>query len=633
MKYTLGILAHVDAGKTTLAERILHNTNIIRTFGRVDEGSAHMDYSDIERERGITVFSDAVRITLNDDVITLIDTPGHVDFSAETERAISVMDYALLIVSATDGVQSHTQTLWQLLRHYNIPVFVFINKIDVATADVQSVLNDMQRNLSNDIIDFSVDFSENIAEKSELLLEEYLEKNKVENYDEIRRMIKNCDIFPCFKGSALKNENIENLLNTLCNLMVNEEKNDNFSATCYKVKRTGNLRYCYLKLNSGSIKTKDSINTSSGMQKIDEICFPNAGKYINTNTATAGDVCVVTGLKDVKAGDILGENVEKISYQSVPVFSAKVIFDNKISSREIFEKMKIIEDEEKTLSVNFIEQLNEINISFMGKIILQVIEYEFFRRFGIKISFGNPEIIYKETISNTTTGFGHFEPLRHYAEVHIKINPAPRGSGISFKSECSTDVLKKDVQNLIKTHVFEKEHKGVLTGSAITDVEYVLVNGRTHEKHTEGGDLREATYRAIRHGLMKADNILLEPFFSFSVKSDIALAGRIMNDIKKMGGDFDVPVTKDDIAITTGRAPARLLSKYADELITISGGKSHMILKFDGYESCTNQNEIVNNIAYEPERDVENIPDSVFCAKGAGYNVKWYDVENHIHCK
>lgn len=633
MRHTLGILAHVDAGKTTLAERILFHSNTIRTFGRVDDGSSYMDYSDIERERGITVFSDAVRISVNDDIITLIDTPGHVDFSAETERAISAMDYALLIISAADGVQSHTETLWNLLRCYNIPTFIFINKTDIVTADINNVFNDIQKNLSSDIIDFTVDFSESVAEKSEILLEEYIEKSKIENYGEIRRLIKECNIFPCFKGSALKDENVENLLNSLCDLMANNEFNDVFSAICYKVKRTENKRYCYLKINSGSIKTKDAVNTPSGVQKIDEMHFPNGGKYVNTNIANAGDVCVVSGLDDVKAGERLGDNVEKLNYQSIPVFSARVIYDNKISSREIYEKMKIIEDEENTLSVKFIEQINEINISFMGKITLQVIEYEFMRRFGIKISFDNPEIIYKETISESVIGYGHFEPLRHYAEVHIKINPTPRGSGISFRSECSTDVLKKDVQNLIRTHVFEKEHKGVLTGSALTDVEYVLVNGRTHEKHTEGGDLRESTYRAIRQGLMRADNILLEPYFAFSVKSDIALSGRIMTDIKKMGGEFFAPVTEGNIAVTTGRAPARFLSEYVGELVNISGGKAHILLKYDGYEPCINQSEIVEKMAYEPDRDIENTADSVFCAKGAGYNVKWYDVENHIHCK
>ncbi len=633
MKNTLGVLAHVDAGKTTLAERILFHSNTIRTFGRVDNGDTHMDYSDIERERGITVFSDAARIEIGDNVITLIDTPGHADFLAETERAIAVMDYALLVISATDGVQSHTLTLWNLLRFYKVPTFIFINKTDVVTADINMTFEDIQKQLSLDIIDFTVDFSEKIAEKSELLLNEYIEKNKVENFEEIKRLVKECEVFPCFKGSALKDENTQFLLNSICNLMTDNEYNGILSAVCYKVKRVGVSRYCYLKINSGSIKTKDVVNTSGGYKKVNEIYFPKCGKFTPASAAESGEICVVTGLDDIKAGEVIGENFKKINIQTTPVFIAKVMCNEKISSREIYEKMKLLEDEENTLAVKFSEKLNEINICFMGKITLQVIEYEFMRRFGIKISFGNPGIIFKETISDSVVGYGHFEPLRHYAEVHIKINPLPRGSGISFKSECSTDVLKKDVQNLIKTHVFEKEHKGVLTGSALTDVEYVLVNGRTHEKHTEGGDLREATYRAIRQGIMNAKNILLEPYFFFSVKSDLALSGRIMTDIKKIGGDFNEPVIDGSVAITSGRAPVRFLTEYAEELVTISGGKAHMMLKFDGYEPCVNQTEIIEEFSYEPEHDVENTPDSVFCAKGAGYNVKWYDVENYIHCK
>ncbi len=633
MKCTLGILAHVDAGKTTLAERILFHSNTIRSFGRVDEGSAYMDYNDIERERGITVFSDAVRIETDNNIITLIDTPGHVDFSAETERAISVMDYALLVISATDGVQSHTETLWNLLRFYNVPTFIFINKTDIVTSDIDKTVINIHKQLSPDVIDFTTDFSESIAEKSEVLLEEYIEKNKVENTDEIRRLIKDCKIFPCFKGSALKDENVKTLLHSLCSLMVENTDNNCFSAICYKVKRLGTSRYCYLKINSGILKVKDIINTPSGQQKIDEIKFPCGGKFVTTNIATAGEVCVVTGLDNVKSGEVLGINSRRINFQSTPVFSASVIFDNKYSSREIFEKMKIIEDEENTLSVRHNEQLDEITINFMGKITLQIVEYEFMRRFGIKISFENPGIIYKETIANPVIGYGHFEPLRHYAEVHIKINPLPRGSGIKFKSECCTDILKKDAQNLIKTHIFERKHKGVLTGSDLTDVEYVLVNGRTHEKHTEGGDLREATYRAIRQGLMKAENILLEPYFSFSVKCNISLSGRIMNDIKRTGGSFSLPITDGDLAVITGRAPAKFLSEYADKLITISSGKVHILLKFDGYEQCLNQNEFVEQLSYDPERDIENIPDSVFCAKGAGFNVKWHNVENYIHCK
>lgn len=633
MKHTLGILAHVDAGKTTLAERLLYHNNVIRKFGRVDEGSAYMDYSDIERERGITVFSDAARVVVGDNVITLIDTPGHADFSAETERAIFVMDYALLVISATDGVQSHTETLWNLLRFYKVPTFIFINKTDVSTADVNRTFMDIRKQLSDDVVDFNVDFSEEVAEKSEILLEEYIEGGKIENYEEIRKLVNQCKIFPCFKGSALKDYNIEFLLDNLCNLMLENTVCDKISAVCYKVKRVGNSRYCYLKINSGTIKVKDAVRTQHGLTKIDELHFPNGSKFISAPEATMGDICVVAGLDDVKAGEFLGDNAGSIKLLTTPVFSVGVIFDKRNSSKDIYEKMKIIEDEENTLSVRYNQLLNEINISVTGKITLQVIEYEFMRRFGISVSFNTPKILYKETILNPTLGYGHFEPLRHYAEVHIKINPAPRGSGISFRSECSTDVLKKDVQNLIRTHVFEKEHKGVLTGSVLTDVEYVLVTGRVHEKHTEGGDLREATYRAIRQALMKAENILLEPYLSFSVRCNISMSGRIMNDIKRMNGVFLNPDRDGEFVIINGRAPADLLTKYAEELITISGGRTHMLLNFDGYERCNEQARILEEYNYQPEHDIENTPDSVFCAKGAGFTVKWYEVEDYIHCK
>ena len=464
-------------------------------------------------------------------------------------------------------------------------------------------------------------------------MDEYIDSGKTENYSEIRKLIKDCKVFPCFKGSALKDENTEFILENLCNLMCENNDNSDFSAVCYKIKRIGNSRYCYLKINSGTVKVKNTVETSSGSQKIDEMYFPNGGKYTATTEATSGEICVVTGADNVKVGDVLGNNKGSIKLQTTPVFSVRVIYDQKISSRDIYEKMKILEEEENTLSVRYNPALNDINISVAGKITLQVIEYEFLRRFGIAISFDSPKILYKETISSPIVGYGHFEPLRHYAEVHIKINPAPRGSGISFKSECSTDVLKKDVQNLIRTHVFEKEHKGVLTGSVLTDVEYVLVTGRVHEKHTEGGDLREATYRAIRQALMKAESKLLEPYFAFTVRCDMSMSGRIMSDVKRMNGEFLPPVTEGEIAVLTGRASADLLTKYAEELISISGGRCHMLLKFDGYELCVNQDKVVEEYNYEPERDIENTPDSVFCAKGAGFTVKWHEVENYIHCK
>lgn len=633
MKHTLGILAHVDAGKTTLAERILYHTSTIRTVGRVDAGTAFLDYSDIERERGITVFSDAARIELGEHTITLIDTPGHADFSAEAERAISVMDYALLVVSATDGVQSHTETVWRLLREYNVPTFIFINKTDAATAEPERAFADICSRLSSSAVDFSGDFSEALAEKSEMLLDEYIESGKIELSDEVRRLVAECELFPCYRGSALRDEGIDALISGVISLMRERKAERGLSAVCCKIRRHAGDRLAYIKINSGKLTVKDSVMTPCGARKVDEIRFPSGEKFTSAKEAEAGEVCAVLGLSDVRAGDVIGEDASQKSFKTVPIFSARVIHGKELSSREVLEKLKILEDEENTLSVRYTESLDEIDISVMGKISLQVIAYEFSRRFGAEISFGQPRVVYRETVAEPVVGCGHFEPLRHYAEVHIRISPAPRGSGISFKSECSGDVLALDAQRLIRTHVFEKAHKGVLTGGEIADVEYALVTGRTHEKHTEGGDLREATYRAIRQGLMRAKSILLEPIYAFTARSDIALSGKIMADVQKMGGSFTPPELEGDVAVTCGRAPARLLGEYAEELISQSGGRASLAIRFDGYEPCREQDVIVKELAYEPERDLENTPDSVFCAKGAGFTVKWYDVESYMHCK
>ena len=631
MKQTLGILAHVDAGKTTLSERILYHANAIRDVGRVDDGSAHMDHSEIERERGITVFSDAARIECGEHTITLIDTPGHADFSAETERAISAMDYALLVVSAIDGVQSHTETVWRLLRAYNVPTFIFINKTDATTADADAAFSDIRERLSLNAVDFAIDFSEALAERDEVLMEEFFEKGSIAISERVRMLIREEKVFPTFRGSALHDENIKNLIPDIISLMQERENSEKLSAICYKVRREGNSRYVYLKINSGKIKVKDSVETLEGLRKIDEIRLPQGEKLVAAQMAEAGEICAVMGLYDVRAGDCIGGEKNKKALETVPIFSARVIPLGKIPTRELLEKMRVLEDEENTLSVRYTESLDEITVSVMGKISLQVIEYEFMRRFGVEISFDTPRVVYRETIAEPIIGYGHFEPLRHYAEVHIRMTPRPRGSGISFRSEISGDILKPDAQRLIKTHVFEKAHKGVLVGGELTDIEYSLVAGAIHEKHTEGGDLRESTYRAIRQGLMRAKSILLEPMFSFEARSDMSLSGKIMSDVQKMGGEFSPPEISGDIAITKGRAPARLLSGYVEELISHSGGRAGIVLRFDGYEPCCDQEEIVAEIGYEPERDLENTPDSVFCAKGAGFTVKWYDAEKYMN--
>ncbi|MBQ8003780.1 MAG: TetM/TetW/TetO/TetS family tetracycline resistance ribosomal protection protein [Oscillospiraceae bacterium] len=631
MSVTLGILAHVDAGKTTLSERILYHTKAIRTFGRVDDGTAFLDYSEIEKARGITVFSDAVRIEHSERTLTLIDTPGHADFSAEAERAISVMDYALLVVSATDGVQSHTESVWRLLRSYNVPTFIFVNKTDAVTADVPAVFLDIQTRLSKDAVDFSSDYSEALAEKDETLLEEFIENGSISISDTVRALVKNGKVFPCFFGSALRDVNIDVLLSGIMSLTTEKEDNAFFSASCYKIRRRGSSRLAYIKINAGTLYVKDSVKTPAGDRKIDEMYFPNGEKLVPAKCAQKGDICVVGGLSDVKTGDIIGEGASRTELYTAPVFSARVIYDKKYTSHDILGKLRILEDEENTLSVKYTESLDEIDIGVMGKISLQVTAFEFMRRFGIELSFDMPRVVFRETVKSPVTGYGHFEPLRHYAEVHLRINPSPRGSGISFRSELSGDVLSPDTQRLIRTHVFEKAHKGVLTGSEITDVEIVLVNGATHEKHTEGGDIREATYRAIRQGLMRAESILLEPMYSFTARSDMAMSGKIMADVRKMGGSFLPPETDGEIAITRGRAPARFIGGYADELVSASGGRASLSLVYDGYEPCRDAEGIIAELAYNPEADLENTPDSVFCAKGAGFTVKWCDAEKYMN--
>lgn len=631
MSITLGVLAHVDAGKTTLSERILYHTNTIRTFGRVDDGKSCLDYSEIERERGITVFSDAARIEHSGRTFTLIDTPGHSDFSAEAERAISVMDYALLVISAVDGVQSHTETVWRLLREYNVPTFFFINKTDIATADADGALRDIRARLNPDVIDFSSDFSEELAERDEALFDEFMENGSVEISDTVRRLVKVGKIFPCYQGSALRDENIDALISGIMSIAEENEESDIFCGVCYKIRRRGDKRLAYIKVRAGTLSVKERVGTPVGERKIDELYFPNGEKLVPGKCARNGDICVVSGLSDVRAGDVIGQAAERTELKTAPVFSARVIYDKKYGTREILEKLKVLEDEENTLSVRYTESLGEISIGVMGRISLQVISYEFRRRFGIDISFDTPRVVFRETVKSSVVGYGHFEPLRHYAEVHIRIDPAPRGSGISFCSELSGDVLSPDTQRLVKTHIFEKAHKGVLTGSDICDVRFALINGATHEKHTEGGDIREATYRAIRQGLMRAESVLLEPIYSFTARSDISLSGKIMADVRKMGGSFSPPEMDGEAAITCGRAPARFLGNYAEELITQSGGRASMALAFDGYEPCADAKEIVRELAYNPESDLENTPDSVFCAKGAGFNVKWYDAEKYMH--
>ncbi len=631
MKCTLGILAHVDAGKTTFAESVLYYSNAIRKKGRVDEKTAFLDYNEIERERGITVFSDTARIEFCGNVCTLVDTPGHVDFSLETESAVSVMDYAVLIVSAVEGVQSHTETLWGLLREYKVPTFVFINKTDLETADSEKTLRELRERLSGDVVDFSGDFSEELAERSEKLFEEYLKTQKISDTEEIKNMIADCRVFPCFFGSALKGEGIEAFLSAFFAYAKEKEAaSDAFSAVCYKVRSDG-VRRAYLKILSGKIYAKDTLITENGEEKINEIRFYDGERYEQKPFAEKGDICAVTGVSGISVGDITdGREISRGKLLTEPLFSAKVIHDASIAAHTMLEYFKTLEDENPWLHVSWDGHLKEIHIRIMGKIQLEILQYEVKKRFGADISFGPCKILYKETVRSPIVGYGHYEPLRHYAEVHIRISPLPKGSGIRFVSECKTDVLSQSFQNLVRTHVFEKEHKGVLCGFPICDVEFALVVAAAHEKHTTGGDFREATYRAIRHGLMRAESVLLEPMYKFRIRTSRENLGKIISDIIKLGATADEPTISGEIAEISGRGAAAKLSEYSEELMTRG---IVMISSFDGYDEAENAEQIISEIGYDPEHDTENSADSIFCTKGAGYHVKWNEVENHIHLK
>ena len=519
MKKTIGVLAHVDAGKTTFSEQILYHTNAIRSRGRVDHKNSFLDSHDIEKERGITVFSDQAVFEIGKSKYYLIDTPGHVDFSCEMERAISIMDYAIIVISAVEGVQSHTETVWRLLKKYNVPTFFFINKLDRTGADLYNVINEIKANLTKDvcyiesITDIKEDIIEFIAERDEELLEKYFngEYNKDLWINKLRILIKEMNIFPCFSGSALQDQGIMEFLDSLEKLTVtNYNENDEFSGIVYKIRHDDNgTRITFIKALSGILKVRDEINNGSSKEKISSIRVYNGSKFSTVDKVVAGDIFAVTGLTSLSVGDGVGALKEKFKFNMIPTLMSSVIFDKACNVKEVLGHFRMLEAEDPALNVIWNETLQEIHVHIMGKIQLEVLKEVILERFNFNVDFGPCEIIYKETINNTVNGYGHFEPLKHYAEVHLKLESLPRGSGIIFKNKCHTDNLTTGHQNLIRTHLFERKHNGILTGSEITDIKVTLLTGRAHNKHTEGGDFREATFRALSQGLEKADNILL----------------------------------------------------------------------------------------------------------------------------
>lgn len=645
MKKTIGILAHVDSGKTTFSEQILYHTNSIRNRGRVDYKTSFLDNHKIEKERGITIFADQSKFKIEDSVYYLIDTPGHIDFSTEMERALSILDYAIVLVSAVEGVQGYTETLWTLLRKYNIPTFFFINKIDRTGADINKTLEELKNNLTEDIVyiedlnNLDIETIEAIAEKNEELLEEYLEGsfNKEKWIDAFKLQIKENKIYPMLKGSALLDEGITEFLEIFNKLTYTEYNNeDDFKGRVYKIKIDENgTRYTYIKALSGRLKVRDEVKYGEAeiVEKISSIKLVNGNKFSSLDIGEAGDIFAVTGLSSLEPGDTIGFKEEKFGFNMIPTLTSKIIFDSKYNEKDILKYFKILESEDPSLNVSWNEELKEIQVSIMGKIQLEILKEIAKDRFNIDIDFGPCEIMYKETIGNKIYGYGHFEPLRHYAEVHLKLEPNERGKGITFDNICHTDNLGYGHQNLVKKHIFEREHKGILTGSPITDIKITLLTGRAHNKHTEGGDFREATYRAIRQGLEQAENILLEPYYKFKIKVDLDYMGRVISDIQKMSGEFNPPINSGDKIIITGRGPVSTFMEYSVEILTFTKGRGSVSLIYDGYSPCHNTEEAIEKRNYNKDADINHQSSSVFCSKGQGFIVPYYEVENYIHCE
>lgn len=644
-KLTLGILAHVDAGKTTLAESILYLRGSIRKIGRVDHGDAFLDNYELERSRGITIFSKQARLTLGNREVTLLDTPGHVDFSAEMERTLQVLDAAVLVISGADGVQGHVETLWKLLKYYQIPVFLFVNKMDQEGTDREKLLSELKKRLDGNCVDFNQEetdyaaFAEEAAMSDEKLLEEYLESGSV-NRKLLKKAIADRKLFPCFFGSALKIQGVEELLKGLETYASTSPYRKNFSARVYKISRdeAGN-RLTHLKVTGGVLKVKMPLtNRREGLEeseiweeKADQIRLYSGAGYQAVNEAGPGSICAVTGLSRTFAGEGLGEEAEGNLPILEPVLTYRIELPEGTNVHETFLKLLKLEEEIPELHIVWNERLGEIHAQVMGEVQIEILKSLIRDRFRLDVEFGDGNIVYKETILEPVEGVGHFEPLRHYAEVHLLLEPAERGSGLSFDTVCSEDVLDRNWQRLILTHLEEKKHLGVLTGSEITDMKITLLTGRAHIKHTEGGDFRQATYRAVRQGLRKAKSILLEPVYEYRLEVPADLVGRAMADIQRMNGKFSGPELEGEMAVLTGTAPVSAMRGYPREVTAYSRGRGRISVALSGYESCHNGEEIAALSGYDPDGDMENPTGSVFCAHGAGFVVDWDQVEDYMH--
>ncbi len=624
----VGILAHVDAGKTTLSEAILYNSGVIRTLGRVDKRDTFLDTNHIERERGITIFSKQARFRTGDRDVILLDTPGHMDFSAETERTLPLLDAAILVISGIDGVQVHTKTLYKLLRRYHIPVAIFVNKMDMDIADKNRLLSDLRENLSDRIVDFSdEDYLENVAMSDEEAMEYYLEHGDLPA-DKIRSLYENRLVIPCYFGSALKNEGVSEFVDSMSDYLPVKNYPDGFAAKVYKIGRDSNgARLTYMKLTGGSIKAREMI----GDEKVNQIRQYSGDTFTQVDEAFAGEVVAITGLNSTFAGQGLGSEPSTYLPELTPVLNYRLILPEDANPVKLYQQIQEIEEEEPLMEVSYQPEKGGIIVKMMGEIQCDILKVLVKERFNIDIEFAEEGIVYLETIANVVEGVGHYEPLRHYAEAHVLIEPAMRGSRITADSAVRDDVLDKNWQRLIMTHIMEKRHKGVLIGAELTDVKITVIGGRAHKKHTEGGDFRQATYRAIRQGLMQAESVLLEPVYAFTMTLPSDKVGRAMTDVTERGGELESPEILGDVSVLKGQVPVSTFRGYQRELMEYTKGEGQLELRILGYAPCHNAEEIIKESGYDPEADVSNPTGSVFCEHGAGYYVPWNEVRAHMH--
>lgn len=650
----IGLVAHVDAGKTTLAEALLYRAGAIRRQGRVDKGDAHLDTDAMERERGITIFSKQTSLDWAGAHVMLLDTPGHVDFSAEAERTLQALDYAVLIVGANDGVEGHTETLWSLLARYNVPTFVFVNKLDLAADGLGPVMDEMHRRLSPSVVDGdalsalvasaggagegAAALLEDVAATDEDALDEYLESGSL-SAETIRRLIVQRKVFPCFAGSALRMEGIEEFLDGVVALVQEKTWPDEFAARVYRVSRgVHGERLAWVKVTGGVLRAKEQLSGfdrgATWNEKVDQVRIYDADSFEIAREVPAGQVCAVTGLSQVLPGSALGAEARLAEPALVPVLSYSVGAAG-ADATTLVQALRELADEDPLLGVAWHEQLQEVHVQLMGEVQREVVARQLLDRFRLEVTFGAGGILYRETVTAPVRGAGHFEPLRHYAEVQLLVEPAERGAGVVAGARALEDDLDRNWQRLILTHVLEREHPGVLTGAPLTDVRITLLGGRAHLKHTEGGDFRQATYRAIRQALMTAREQgacqLLEPWYRFRLGVPADKVGRALADLQRMGADFDAPVAEGDRAEIAGSAPASEIGSYALEVSAYSGGRGRLFLEYAGYRLCHNAEQVIAEAAYDPVADLANTPDSVFCSHGAGYNVAWDQVPAQAH--